>query len=114
METGMYGLYFYLKTTYQQACRTRANLENWLLLIDLVKAFDRVPRELLWENMTKQGVPVKLVSLLQALHKTVEVKFIIDDAEEMIDSVIGVKQGNVLGSDLFIFFMATALKTWRS
>jgi len=32
----------------------------------------------------------------------------------MIDSVIGVKQSDVLGPGLFIFFMATVLKTWRS
>ena len=64
--------------------------------------------------MTKQGAPVKLMSLLKALHRTVKVKFIIDDVEHMIDSVIGVKQGDVLGPDLFIFFMATVLKTWRS
>jgi hypothetical protein len=76
--------------TLKQLINKRANhgLETWLLLIDLVKAFDRVPRELLWEIMTKQGVPIKLVSLLKALHKTVKVKFIIDDVEQMIDSVV--------------------------
>jgi hypothetical protein len=31
--------------------------------LDLVKAFDRVPRELLWAVMRKLGVPEKLVSL---------------------------------------------------
>ena len=46
--------------------------------------------------------------------KKVKVKFIIDDVEKIIDSVIGVKQGDVLGPDLFIFFMAAVLKTWRS
>ena len=79
--------------TLKQLINKRAEhgLETWLLLIDLVKAFDRVPRELLWEIMTKQGVPVKLVSLLKALHKKVKVKFIIDDVEQIIDS-LGVKQ----------------------
>ena len=94
--------------------RSEHGLETWLLLIDLVKAFDRVPRELLWEVMLKQGVPPKLVSLLKALHTTVKVKFDVDGATSIMDSIIGVKQGDLLGPDLFIFFMAAVMKTWRS
>ncbi len=82
-------------------------------MIDLVKAFDRVPRELLWEVLTKQGVPPKLVSLLRSLHKTVEVKFEYDNVTQMLDSIIGVKQGDLLGPRLFIFFMAAVMKIWR-
>ncbi len=94
--------------------RVEYGLETWLLLIDLVKAFDRVPRELLWEIMTSKGVPVMLISLLKSLHKTVKDTFIIDDFEQTIDSIIGVKQGDVVDLDLFIFFMAKVLKTWHS
>jgi hypothetical protein len=64
--------------------------------------------------MTRYGVPVKLVSLLKALHKTVKVKCMIDDIEQMIDSAIGVKLGDVLGPDLFILCMAVVRRTWRS
>ena len=35
--------------------RSEHGLPTWLLLIDLVEAFDRVPRELLWQVMIKQG-----------------------------------------------------------
>jgi len=70
------------------------------LLIDLIEAFDRIPREILWEIMTRRGVPVKLVSLLKALHKTVKGKFIIDDVEQTIGSIIEVKQGDDFGPDL--------------
>ena len=94
--------------------RSEHGLPTWLLLIDLVKAFDRVPRELLWEVMIKQGVPPKLVSLLRALHTTVKVKFEHEGVTQTLDSIIGVKQGDLLGPDLFIFFMAAVMKTWRS
>ncbi len=47
--------------------RSEHGLHTWLLLIDLAKAFDRVPRELLWAVLIKQGVPHKLVSLLRSL-----------------------------------------------
>ena len=94
--------------------RSEHGLPTWLLLIDLVKAFDRVPRELLWEVLTKQGVPPKLVSLLRSLHKIVKVKFDNENVTQILDSIIGVKQGNLLGHGLFIFFMVDVMKTWRS
>ena len=54
----------------KQALRKRREhgLETWVVFIDLVKAFDRVPREMLWEVLLRYGVPPKLVSLLRALH----------------------------------------------
>jgi hypothetical protein len=48
------------------------------------------------------------------MHTSVKVKFIVDGAEKVIDSIIGVKQGDVLGPELFIFFMASFMATWRS
>ena len=89
-------------------------METWLLLIDLVKAFDKVSREPLWDVMLKQGVPPKLVSLLKAMHNTVKFKFFVDGVGQTMESIIGVKQGDILGPDLCIFFMAAFLKTWRS
>jgi len=64
--------------------------------------------------MLKQGVPPKQFSLLKALHTSVKNTFVVDGAKETIESIIGAKQGNILGLGLFFFFMATVLKTWRS
>ena len=64
--------------TLKQLIKKRAEhgLDSWLLLIDLVKAFDRAPRELLSNVLQRQGVPNKLISILiKALHKSVKVKF---------------------------------------
>ena len=57
------------------------------LFIDLVKAFDRVPRELLWEVLLRYGVPPKLVSLLRALHETVHVTFDVDGVVRSLLSI---------------------------
>ena len=59
--------------------RREHNQETWILFLDLVKAFDTVPRELLWRVLTKVGVPDKMVSILKAMHKNVEVLFEVDD-----------------------------------
>ena len=76
---------------------------------------DEVPRELLWRVLsTKFGVPDKLVSILKAMHKNVEVLFEVDGVKKKLNSIIGVKQGDLLGPELFTFYMSAVLETWRS
>ena len=92
--------------------RREHSKETWILFLDLVKAFDRVPRELLWQNL-KFGVPPKLVRLLKALHKDVLVKFEVEGFEHEVKCTIGVKQGDILGPVLFIIYMAGVMTEWR-
>ena len=84
------------------------------IVLDLVKAFDHVPRELLWLILTKIGVPKKLVELVRALHNEFKVKVTVDDVISTITCVTGVKQGNILGPVLFIFFIETVMITWNA
>ena len=93
--------------------RQEHGLETWVFFLDLVKAFDRVPRELLWTILHKFGVPPKLVSLLKSLHDHVYVKFNVDGVEHVLTCTIGVKQGDILGPVLFTFFAAAVMITWR-
>jgi len=92
--------------------RREHGLETWVLLLDLVKAFDRVPRTLLWQVMRRFGVHDKIVRLLEALHSTVNVKFSVEEVEMVIDSIIGVKQGDLLGPQLFIFHICAIMQAW--
>ena len=93
--------------------RKEHSQETWILFLDLVKAFDRVPRELLWELLVKFGVPDKLVRLLKALHQDVTVKFEVDGVTHEISCTIGVKQGDILGPVLFIIFICGIMMTWK-
>ena len=94
--------------------RREHGLETWVLFLDLVKAFDRVPRELLWKVLEKLGVPKKLLRLLIALHQDVVVKFEVEGLEHTVNCTIGVKQGDVLGPVLFNMFMVAVMTSWRS
>ena len=96
------------------AKRREHGQETWILFLDLVKAFDRVPRQLLWKVLLKYGVPPSIVALLIALHEHVLVKFEIDGVVETLLSIIGVKQGDLLGPKLFTFYIAAVMETWRS
>ena len=63
--------------------------------------------------LRKFGVPEKLVRLLIALHKTVNVKFDVDEVQVILQSVIGVKQGDLLGPQLFTFHICAIMMAWR-
>ena len=93
--------------------RREHGLESWVMFLDLVKAFDRVPRNLLWDVLKKFGVPPKLIKLIKSLHERVKVKFSIDGIIHTIESIIGVKQGDILGPVLFIFYVAAIMISWR-
>ena len=94
--------------------RREHGLPTWLLMIDLVKAFDRVPRELLWKLLLLYGMPPLLVALRVALHKHVSAVFDVDGVRRTLESIIGVKQGDLLGPELFTFYMCAVMETWRT
>ena len=48
------------------------------------------------------------------MHKNVEVLFEVDGVKKKLNSIIGAKQGALLGPELFTFYMSAVLETWRS
>ena len=48
------------------------------------------------------------------MHKNAEVLFEVDGVKKKLNSIIGVKQGDLLGPELFTFYMSAVLETWRS
>ena len=64
------------------------------------------------EFFLKFGIPPKFIRLIIALHRII-VQLSIDSAEAEIESMIGVKQGDVLGPILFIIYMVALINTWK-
>jgi hypothetical protein len=91
--------------------RKEHGLETWALFIDLVKAFDTVPREALFAVLRRFGLPDHFVKVVMRLHFGAKVKVKIGEEDSEVDSTIGVRQGSCEGPVLFLFVMQAAMET---
>jgi hypothetical protein len=60
-----------LKTTLQSM--TDSNQDAYVIFVDLVKVFDSVNREMLWQILVKLGIPVPLVNVIMKMYTDIEV-----------------------------------------
>jgi hypothetical protein len=76
-----------------QALRKRKEhgLETFVLFLDLIKAFDSVPRDCLWAVLRKLGIPDHLVNLIKRLHAKAVMKFKVGDPDSTVVNRIGVR-----------------------
>jgi len=93
---------FSLKILVQK--RKEHGLSTWVFFIDLVKAFDSVPRDGLCKMLQKMGVPESLCTLIIAVHTDfmVKIKSGLEDVETSCTT--GVKQGDSLAPILFLLY----------
>ena len=83
-----------------------ANKHLYIAFVDLEKAFDPVPRDVIWWAMPKLGIDKWLVRLVQSMYKDVRsrVRVGVGYSEEFGVGV-GVHQGSVLSPLLFIIVL---------
>ena len=80
-----------------------ANKPLYMAFVDLEKAFDRVPRDVIWWAMRKLGIDEWLVHLVQSMYKDVRSRVRVGDGySKEFDVGVGVHQGSVLSPLLFI------------
>ena len=94
---------FSLKLALQK--RKEHGLGTWAVFVDLVKAFDSVPREALFNVLQKFGIPPKMCRIITSLHSDLVVKIQAGDEDIVIDSTSGVKQGCTLAPILFSVYI---------
>nr|CDJ90887.1 RNA-directed DNA polymerase (reverse transcriptase) domain containing protein [Haemonchus contortus] len=78
----------------------------YLAFLDLEKAFDRLPREVLWSALRKRNVPEHLISLVKDMYdgSTTTIRTA-HGQTGAIDVTVGVHQGSALSPFLFLLTM---------
>ena len=83
--------------------------------VDLEKAFDRVPRKVIWWSMRKLGIDEWLVKLVQAMYANAKSQVRVGDQySEAFDVGVGVHQGSVLSPLLFIIVLEALSRSFKS
>ena len=92
-----------------------ANKLLYMAFVDLEKAFDRVPRDVIWWAMCKLGIDEWLVRLVQSMYKDVRSRVRVGDGySEEFGVGVGVHQGSVLSLLLFIIVLEALSREFRT
>lgn len=93
-----------------EKCREQ-HQELHLVFVDLVKAFDSVNREVLWELLLRIGIPSKIVNIIRSFHQDMEARVFVDgEMTEPFEVSSGLRQGCILAPTLFILFFSFMLR----
>ena len=90
------------------------NLTLYFAFVDLEKAFDRVPRKVLWWAMRSLGIDEWIVRLVQAMYSNARSRVRVGDSySEEFEVTVGVHQGSVLSPLLFIIVLEALSRDFR-
>jgi hypothetical protein len=88
--------------------------ELWMAFVDLEKAFDRVPREVLWWAMRELGVEEWLINVIKSMYVGATTAVKVKSGESSPFEVkVGVHQGSVLSPFLFIIVLEALSRKFR-
>lgn len=91
------------------------NKRLYMAFVDLEKAFDRVPRKVIWWALRKLGVEEWIVRLVQGMYANARSCVRVGDGySEEFEVRVGVHQGSVLSPLLFIIVLEALSREFRS
>ena len=85
-------------------------LPLYFAFVDLEKAFDRVPREVIWWAMCKLGVEEWIINIVKAMYANANSKNRVNGS---YSTPFEVKVGSVLSPLLFIMVLETLSMEWK-
>ena len=92
-----------------------ANKRLYMAFIDLEKAFDRVPRKVIWWGLRKLGVEEWIVRLVQGMYANAWSRVRVGEGySEEFEVKVGVHQGSVLSPLLFIIVLEALSREFHS
>jgi len=86
----------------------------FMVFVDIEKAFDRVPREIIWWSLSKKGVLEREIKVIMEMYKGIKTAVRLESVRlELFDVKVGVYQGSVLSPFLFTVVMDEVTKNIR-
>jgi hypothetical protein len=79
--------------------------------MDLAKAFDSVPRGMLWAALVKMGAPPHHIYVIKRMKVDLKMTFDLNGEPVEVPCTVGVKQGFPLCPTLFLFVMQPCLES---
>ena len=87
----------------------------YFAFVDLEKAFDRVPRKVIWWALRKAGVDEWIVKVVQCMYDGFTSRIRVNDSfSNSIEVKVGVHQGSVLSPLLFIIVLEALSREFRT
>ena len=91
------------------------NKRLYMAFVDLEKAFDRVPRKVIWWALRKLGVEEWIVRLVQGLYANARSRVRVGEGfSKEFEVKVGVHQGSVLSPLLFIIVLEALSHEFRA
>ena len=85
-----------------------------MVFVDLEKAFDRVPREVIWWSLRRNGVLEREIKAIMEMYTNIETSVNVEyTRSESFDAKVGVHQGSILSFLLFALVMDEVTKDIR-
>ena len=100
-----------IATNLKVLLKTEHGQETYCYFLDLVKAFDTVPRAALLEVLSKYGIPSRMVKVIENMYSNCTVTVDVGQQEFTIPASAGVKQGDNLAPVLFLIYIQADLET---
>ena len=91
-----------------------AGRDLYMVFVDLEKAFDRVPREMIWWLLRRKGVLEREKKAITEMYTNIETSIKVEyTRSESFDVKVGVHQGSILSPLLFALVMDEVTKDIR-
>ena len=91
-----------------------ARRDLYMVFVDLEKAFDRVPREVIWWSLRRKGVLEREIKAIMEMYTNIETSVKVEYMRsESFDVKVGVHQGSILSPLLFALVMDEVTKDIR-
>ena len=91
-----------------------AGRDLYMVFLDLKKAFDCVPREVIWWSLRRKGVLEREIKAIMKMYTNIEISVKVEyTRSESFDVKVGVHQGSILSPLLFGLVMDEGTKNIR-